>query len=175
MLRIASTTGTPAEVSSSIWRCGGAMGGADDEPRRPLLAHQAQQLGLADGILAGIGDEGDEARGLEDALDADRHIGEEGIAEVVDDHADDGRAGLAQIGRRAVVDIAQRLDRHQDLGPGLGLHHGTALEDKGDRRLRHPGMAGDVDDGGSRQPSGRALDQVILPAEALGLRFGSIQ
>jgi hypothetical protein len=36
-------------------------------------------------------------------------------------------------------------------------------------------MAGDVDDGGSRQPSGRALDQVILPAEALGLLFGSFQ
>jgi hypothetical protein len=75
---------------------------------------------------------------LEDALDADRHIGEEGIAEVVDDHADDRGAGLAQIGRTTVVDIAQRLDRDQDFGPGLGLHHGAALEDEGDRRLRHP-------------------------------------
>ena len=125
---------------------GGAAGGRDDEAGNALLHHRLQHLLLADRIFGGVGDEGNDTGRLEDALHADGELGEEGVRQVVDDHADDVGMRLAQIGGAAVVDIADILDRLADFCRRLGADQAAALEDQRNCRLRHAGFAGDVED-----------------------------
>ena len=88
-------------------------------PATPCSSIEVSTSFLAHRIFGGVGDERHDAGRLEDPLDADREFGEEGVGEVVDDHADDVGLRLAQIGGAAVVDVAEILDRLAHLAGGL--------------------------------------------------------
>src|SRR6185312_8123814 len=83
---------------------------------------------------------------LEDTLDADSHLGEKRVGQIVDDHADDVGMRLAQIGGTPVVDIADVIDRLAHLARRFRPDQPATLKHERYRRLGHPRLAGNVED-----------------------------
>ena len=107
----------------------------EDDPRRAVLAHRAHDLGLPDDALGRVGNERNVARRAQDAFDPDGELGEERVRQVIDDHADDARLRTAQVGRAAVVDVAELGHRLRHAVAGLVGHEGAALEHQATRSI----------------------------------------
>lgn len=122
----------------------GATRRRHDEAGDILLHQRFQHLFLAHRIFGRVGDERHDARRLENAFHADRELREEGIGQIVDDHADDVGMSLAQVGGAAVVDITDILDRLADPVRRFRPDQPAALKHQRHGRLGYAGLAGDV-------------------------------
>ena len=89
-----------------------------------MLDHRGDDLRLGRCGLVGIGDDGGVAALGEGHLGAGRELGEERVAEVVDDKSDQPDVGPAEVGGRAVVDIVQLVHRPLDELAGRGTNQG---------------------------------------------------
>ena len=136
-----------------------------DQPGGAVFAHRAHDFGLAHHVLGRVGDEGNEPRILQRALDADGELGEKGIAEIVDHHADDVGSRPSQAGRAPVVDVAKRVHRPGHALTGFILDERTFILRTSDTvDFDTPGLPGDIDNSGRPRcgPGTRHLGAPIL-------------
>ena len=123
---------------------GGAFGRGEQDAVDPMLAHAGDEATLAGGRFRGIGDESDPARLIERIVDSRRKLGVERIGDLADDQPDGVGEAHAQIRRRAMIDIAERVHGRLDAGPGCGRNQGTVAQHQRHGRRRHPRVPGDI-------------------------------
>ena len=89
----------------------GAFRRREQDAVDPMLLHAGDEAALALRRFRGVGDEGDPARLVEHVVDSGGELGVERIGDLADDEPDGMGDARAQIGRGAVVDISERVDR----------------------------------------------------------------
>ena len=105
-----------------------ALGRREDDPGRRVLDQGREHGLLALHRLAGTAEQGDEADRRQRFVDTGGELGEVRIGKVVDDQGDAGRRLRAQIGRRAVVDVADTSDFGLDPGARFRMHERAAAQ-----------------------------------------------
>ncbi len=107
---MANTTGIAA--ASSAGRRRARCRAPARRSARPCLLHQRlQHLSWRTGLSAVLAMNCTMPADWNTRSIADGQFGKEAVGQIVDDHADDLRLRLAQIGRAAIVDVADVLDR----------------------------------------------------------------
>ena len=141
----------------------GALGGREQDAVDPVLAHARDEAALARRRLRGVGEKRHPARPVERLVDSGRQFGVERIGDLADDQADRVRQPRPQIGRGAVVDIAERVDRGSNARPRrrrrpAGCCAGRATPSPA--TLRHAGRC--LSRSGAIAPSQDVLDRSKL-------------
>ncbi|MNT15481.1 hypothetical protein D3C72_1505350 [compost metagenome] len=122
----------------------GGLGGADHHACGAVALQGVHELLLALGRLLAVGEKQHQIMGLHLPAKAYRHLGIEGVGDVVQQQADQVAALVAQVGGGLVVDIAQLIDRLEHPLPGLLGDPSLVAQSHGNGGGGDAKVAGDV-------------------------------
>ncbi len=90
-----------------------------------MLTHRSNHLTLTINAFRCIGEKLHITCRLHDAINTNGKLGKEAVGQIIDHKPDNLRFRLPEIGGRAIIDIAEFLDRFLNLSPGLGMNQRT--------------------------------------------------